>query len=251
MRRKGFTLIELLVVIAIIAIIAALLFPVFSQAREKARAASCMSNVRQLGFAVIMYTQDNDDTYPILAYSRVWNNQLRSFSVADAIIPYGNFGSLPVCPSEPHAWNYDVQLKDCLHGALGVSMGNFGDWSYVVNTAVARPGSDNFAFPVPARKPVRTVPELVRPVDTDLYSDGYLCGPKCDPPCSRKNLLATPGKAPRHHEGVNVVYADGHAKRQKARRMSDDVWMVDGGPYDGLVELKGIVRDDRSIEDGP
>jgi prepilin-type N-terminal cleavage/methylation domain-containing protein/prepilin-type processing-associated H-X9-DG protein len=61
-RTKGFTLIELLVVIAIIAILAAILFPVFAQAREKARAISCMSNLKQMGTASMMYTQDYDET---------------------------------------------------------------------------------------------------------------------------------------------------------------------------------------------
>src|SRR5690242_8199702 len=61
---KGFTLIELLVVIAIIAILAAILFPVFAQARERARAISCVSNLRQLGLAAVMYAQDYDETYP-------------------------------------------------------------------------------------------------------------------------------------------------------------------------------------------
>ncbi|MBM3498472.1 MAG: DUF1559 domain-containing protein [Armatimonadetes bacterium] len=63
-RSQGFTLIELLVVIAIIAILAAILFPVFARAREKARQTSCLSNVKQLGLGVMMYCQDYDETYP-------------------------------------------------------------------------------------------------------------------------------------------------------------------------------------------
>jgi prepilin-type N-terminal cleavage/methylation domain-containing protein/prepilin-type processing-associated H-X9-DG protein len=63
-RKSAFTLIELLVVIAIIAILAAILFPVFAKAREKARQASCQSNLKQLGLAFIQYTQDYDECYP-------------------------------------------------------------------------------------------------------------------------------------------------------------------------------------------
>ena len=63
-KRTGFTLIELLVVIAIIAILAAILFPVFARAREKARTASCQSNLKQLASGCIMYMQDYDECYP-------------------------------------------------------------------------------------------------------------------------------------------------------------------------------------------
>jgi prepilin-type N-terminal cleavage/methylation domain-containing protein len=67
-RRRGFTLIELLVVIAIIAILAAILFPVFAHAREKARAATCLSTCKQIGLSMAMYLQDYDFTFPILMF---------------------------------------------------------------------------------------------------------------------------------------------------------------------------------------
>ena len=69
-RMCGFTLVELLVVLAIIALLASILFPVFGQAREKARQVSCISNLRQQAQAIMMYTQDNNESYP--ACSEVW-----------------------------------------------------------------------------------------------------------------------------------------------------------------------------------
>src|SRR5579871_6629432 len=70
-RNHAFTLIELLVVIAIIAILAAILFPVFAQAREKARAITCVSNEKQIGLAFMLYVQDYDETFPMFQYQLV------------------------------------------------------------------------------------------------------------------------------------------------------------------------------------
>jgi prepilin-type N-terminal cleavage/methylation domain-containing protein len=83
--KRGFTLIELLVVIAIIAILAAILFPVFAQAREKARAVSCLSNMRQVGMGVKMYSQDNDEQYPMGTYPgpRNWEVSIDTNPYAD------------------------------------------------------------------------------------------------------------------------------------------------------------------------
>jgi prepilin-type N-terminal cleavage/methylation domain-containing protein len=85
--QRGFTLIELLVVIAIIAILAAILFPVFAQAREKARQISCLSNLKQIGLGFKMYAQDYDELFPMGNLSREvdWEN-------SPAANPYPSFG---------------------------------------------------------------------------------------------------------------------------------------------------------------
>jgi prepilin-type N-terminal cleavage/methylation domain-containing protein len=88
-RRSGFTLIELLVVIAIIAILAAILFPVFAQAREKARSISCLSNLKQSGLATLMYVQDYDETFPINLYINNYGTaSMCSMTFYEEIAPY-------------------------------------------------------------------------------------------------------------------------------------------------------------------
>ncbi len=89
--RKGFTLIELLVVIAIIAILAAILFPVFARAREKARQASCQSNLKQIGLGLSMYAQDYDEMTCGQLYGDWW--------WTDLIVPYTKNWQIQVCPS--------------------------------------------------------------------------------------------------------------------------------------------------------
>ena len=91
MRQKGFTLIELLVVIAIIAILAAILFPVFSAAREKARQTMCASNEKQLALAMVQYVQDNDEMFPGLV---TYNNAPTHSGYGGDWGPQKN---LPVC----------------------------------------------------------------------------------------------------------------------------------------------------------
>jgi len=91
----AFTLIELLVVIAIIAILAAILFPVFAQAREKARAITCISNLKQIGLGMMMYVQDYDETYPQNQYySTVTNKYDDQHTWEDSIYPYIKNGDM-------------------------------------------------------------------------------------------------------------------------------------------------------------
>jgi len=103
MRVKGFTLIELLVVIAIIAILAAILFPVFTQAREQARQTQCLSNSRQIGLALAMYIQDWDELMP--SVRMMWQGIPTPQSWIDQLQPYVRAKLLHRCPSDSSpAW---------------------------------------------------------------------------------------------------------------------------------------------------
>jgi prepilin-type N-terminal cleavage/methylation domain-containing protein/prepilin-type processing-associated H-X9-DG protein len=102
MHRKGFTLIELLVVIAIIAILAAILFPVFAQARAKAKQTSCLSNMKQIGLGLMMYAEDYDQTLPSSYYylnGATSDNGYMHWS--GMIMPYVKNEKIFVCPENP------------------------------------------------------------------------------------------------------------------------------------------------------
>lgn len=101
MKRIGFTLIELLVVIAIIAILAAILFPVFAKAREKARQAACSSNEKQIGLAMLQYIQDNDETYPVEYSAANPAATWQRTSWRTELYPYIKSYDVFKCPSNP------------------------------------------------------------------------------------------------------------------------------------------------------
>ena len=100
-RKSGFTLIELLVVIAIIAILAAILFPVFAKAREKARQNACLSNVKQIGLGLMQYTADYDGTYPLAYYYPNGTGGSTGYCHVSAMIkPYVKSDQIWVCNSD-------------------------------------------------------------------------------------------------------------------------------------------------------
>src|ERR1700761_7609882 len=99
-RRQAFTLIELLVVIAIICILAAILFPVFARAREKARQTACASNMKQLGLAVRQYTSDYDERYPTGNYYDTIHSWYWGLGWAGELYPYVKSQNVFTCPDD-------------------------------------------------------------------------------------------------------------------------------------------------------
>ncbi|MBC7808235.1 MAG: DUF1559 domain-containing protein [Akkermansiaceae bacterium] len=150
-QRKAFTLIELLVVIAIIAILAAILFPVFAQAREKARQASCLSNGKQLGLALMMYTQDYDEKYPA-ALSIGWGSAgwpRPSWSSALVVYPYMKNYGIFQCISD----KFDVDeatLNANMQGNIPTDTRPPHSMSYLVN-AIGPKWDWMFGVPPPGR----------------------------------------------------------------------------------------------------
>jgi len=200
--RRGFTLIELLVVIAIIAILAAILFPVFARAREKARQTACLNNVKQLMLGIMMYVQDYDERYPF-----VYN--------------YGTtqYWSLII---GPYVMNNDVYK--CPSSSKSGSMAKC--YNYAINVSVMRYGPSP---PESGNRVAMKLGEVKQPAHCMAMVDGYkyaypggyvyayvsggACGRKATDVDSRFGPDAAQDyERGRHNGGVNIGFCDGHAK---------------------------------------
>ncbi len=188
--KRGFTLIELLVVIAIIAILAAILFPVFARAREKARQTSCLSNVKQLTLGVLMYAQDYDETMPY-AVIGVMGGQMDF--VLDIVGPYTKNTQINRCPS------------DATIGAVDLTAAPFlmSRYSYIPNSDIM--GLAITGVQVDA---VTRLADIHKPAECIALCDGDL-----DESQLPAAMLIWPDT--RHNEMANYSFADGHAKSQK------------------------------------
>ncbi|MBU0609791.1 MAG: DUF1559 domain-containing protein [Armatimonadetes bacterium] len=189
--KKGFTLIELLVVIAIIAILAAILFPVFAKAREKARQSSCLSNTKQIGLAVMQYAQDYDERMP-MTYTQNPNTNW-----AQNIAPYAKNNQVLDCPSSTIAkWDGGWASENMSYGYSVLFEGN-----------------------------PMAIGQIAKPAETVLMGDGvnFRLRPE------NWSTLG-PGRlfTPRHNEMGNVAFCDGHSKAMKKEAVEVTAATEDG-----------------------
>ncbi len=198
MRRRGFTLIELLVVIAIIAILAAILFPVFSRAREKARTASCQSNLKQIALAIKMYTSDWDERYPKECFPKSWppgpNIPQDKHCWRVAIEPYVRNVQVFVCPSAPDYDRWPTRL------GYAYNCRNFGRGKGAHASKIDRPAIRLMLMDWVG-------PQHLKPF-VDM-SGLQPCGRRC---CGGNIVKNGWIKACRHNEGANIAFGDGHVK---------------------------------------
>lgn len=182
--KRGFTLIELLVVIAIIAILAAILFPVFARAREKARQTNCLSNVKQLSLGCTMYAQDYDECLP-----RCRNFTTRMLWLQD-ILPYVMNQQLYACPS-----------------------GDPFDWPSAGLNSASRT-EVNYGFTWDNSRTLAKLAKINNPAETVYIADarGYMFYPEAPGGGPRASLGTGYRIQPRHNGGANLGFVDGHSK---------------------------------------
>lgn len=244
MKRHAFTLIELLVVIAIIAILAAILFPVFSQAREAARKSSCLSNSKQFGTAILMYAQDYDEAivpwYKIREYpgqplnERFWFGLLHPYIKSTLVPPDagrtytvgGQPQGLHRCPSwSQERYMEGVNMPDCYPGEMDPYWPPtqvFAHYGIVFHQAT-RDGAGtpenpyyhfagSLCYPPDRGGLTRYMPEIKRPAETILIGDGITFLDK-GPTYVVISIGCESQKI--HQDGANFTFLDGHAKNIK------------------------------------
>ncbi len=197
-RQRGFTLIELLVVIAIIAILAAILFPVFARAREKARQTSCLSNQKQIALGILMYAQDYDEILPRYGYGMniLWYEQIQPYLKNQQVLICPS-GTGTNCTSPVHHPEFDARLR---HGAI----------SYAYN--IYRSPYSGGTFWGPGR---RALAEIDQPADCILTADWSCERIPNAASVNGWNATTTGGYGKRHNDGGNFSFVDGHAKWMK------------------------------------
>jgi prepilin-type N-terminal cleavage/methylation domain-containing protein/prepilin-type processing-associated H-X9-DG protein len=231
LRGRGFTLIELLVVIAIIAILAAILFPVFAQAREKARQGSCLSNMKQMALAVHMYAQDYDEILP------PYNDAVYDFGNPDPTTRKrsdGPWRTNYLWCLQPYMKNQQIQACPSMGGQEGgQEITPQSRASYLGNGVIM--GASLAAVQAPADmvylQEYRFLTRVawLRPACT--------AAGKCNMWCWWGVPDNRPGYSNVHMEGGNFVYVDGHAKYKKnAALRSGDFGLY---PPDDQREIKG------------
>ncbi|MES2461656.1 MAG: DUF1559 domain-containing protein [Armatimonadota bacterium] len=233
---RGFTLIELLVVIAIIAILAAILFPVFAQAREKARQTSCLSNQKQIGLAFMQYVSDYDETYPVNNRSYGTQQSVLQASWMRHIQSYAKNLDIYKCPSVPI--DTDNQIIFGPNGTtvdqISVSRRSIGANGMVVylgndptgtlitpvpEASVGRPAqlpvfadSSFFLFTDPRYLVFSNYVSSTTPTNATAWSTELTAAQRANPDA----------KYARHVGGVNIAYADGHAKWSAQKAINED-----------------------------
>lgn len=234
-KRKGFTLIELLVVIAIIAILAAILFPVFARAREKARQANCQSNEKQILLGLTMYKADYDSRYPRNAFTPYGRcSGQPGYDWMEVTQPYTKNWQLFMCPSAdlpgPHSpeglyirrctFTVTSRSHDGRRGGYGANCGRPG----VIGQIGNGPFGNTNHRESPKESRFKDVANLISIAETR-----YWCGMFCGVGHAGADSGSTTGWDARrtdHNDGMNVGYYDGHVKFHK-RTFQRQEWGVD------------------------
>ena len=197
MRFKGFTLIELLVVIAIIAILAAILFPVFARAREKARQTSCLNNLKQLGTALVMYAQDYDERFCRSYYYHGPRGPDTLTFWQETLEPYIGNKQVQVCPS--HRWTYVHTNPPFTSSYAIVGMRKTRDGVICEKIAEGKLAA--------IEDPAGTIA-----LCDSAYAEIYGPWSSHPDPLVFSEVGEMSRVAEEHNEGANYAFADGHAK---------------------------------------